>query len=192
MGQIWLTSDLHLGHAKVARLRGFTSVEDHDVAIMRPLHRMVRANDQLWILGDVAFGDRAAGLARLSELPATLVLIAGNHDPEHPMYASSRTHRQGSRQVFCAVQPFAQINYQGLRPVASHFPYDGDTEGREGDRCRQWRLRDEGAPLLHGHTHSDRRISYSAAGSVQIHVGVDAWGLKPVAIHQALTEAGLL
>ena len=67
----------------------------------------------------------------------------------------------------------------------SHFPYDGDhVEG--GDRATQWRLHDEGVILLHGHTHSADRVSLSRAGTTQIHVGLDAWGLRPVALGQAL------
>jgi calcineurin-like phosphoesterase family protein len=33
MSNIWFTSDLHLGHQKVSEIRGFDSVEAHDVAI---------------------------------------------------------------------------------------------------------------------------------------------------------------
>jgi calcineurin-like phosphoesterase family protein len=43
------------------------------------------------------------------------------------------------------------------------------------------RLPDHGAVLIHGHTHSTGSpVSRSKSGTLQILVGVDAWGFRPV------------
>ena len=52
-----------------------------------------------------------------------------------------------------------------------------------GDPQTQWRLRDAGNPVLHGHTHSTEKVSFSACGTPQLHVGWDAWG-RPVRFHE--------
>jgi calcineurin-like phosphoesterase family protein len=39
----------------------------------------------------------------------------------------------------------------------------------------QWRLRDEGKYLIHGHLHSAEKFN-----GREIHVGVDAWDFTPV------------
>ena len=52
---------------------------------------------------------------------------------------------------------------------------DGD-DHTDAPRFAQYRLPDEGRWLLHGHTHiADQRIH-----GRQIHVGLDAWDLRPV------------
>ena len=65
--------------------------------------------------------------------------------------------------------------------------YNDDGDHTEEERYDQFRLRDLGTTLLHGHTHSDQRVSRSSNGTLQIHVGLDAWGLKPVTLHQIKT-----
>lgn len=192
MGQIWLTSDEHFGHPKLAGLRGFETVAAHDKEVIANLRRVVRDGDEVWHLGDVALGDRTAGLALVASLPGSHHLVLGNHDRAHPLNTNGHLHTREYLDVFASVQTVARINYRGLRIMLSHFPYNGDTPGRGVDRYAGWRLRDEGSVLLHGHTHSNEWISRSAKGTVQVHVGVDAWGLRPVTLHEALTAGGVL
>lgn len=192
MPQIWLFGDLHFLHPKVALLRGFNSVEHHDSTIIHNIKKVVRDGDECWHLGDDYLGDKDAGLAMIADLPGTHYSILGNHDPEHPMHPGGARRMRRRLEVFEAVMTAAQINYQGLQVMLSHFPYEGDTEGREHDRHVQWRLRDEGRPLVHAHTHSTEPITYSSKGTVQMCVSLDARSFKPVTLHTVLHEAGLL
>ena len=64
--------------------------------------------------------------------------------------------------------------------LLSHMPYSGDHSLE--DRCTQWRLRDEGDYLLHGHLHGD-----PPSGERQIDVGLDCWDYAPVSL-ETLTE----
>ena len=58
--------------------------------------------------------------------------------------------------------------------LLSHFPYDGDHTTT--DREQQYRLRDLGLPIVHGHTHAAKIVTRSQEGTLQVHVGWDTWG----------------
>lgn len=82
------------------------------------------------------------------------------------------SHRKLGRYfpTFASVQQSARRRIRGREVLLSHFPYQGDHSAE--DRHTQWRLRNEGLPLLHGHTHSNLvRLNQDNV----IHVGWDAW-----------------
>lgn len=60
--------------------------------------------------------------------------------------------------------------------MLSYFPYA--TDHTTSARYLQFRLRDEGNWLLHGHTHAKEKITSRR----EIHVGLDAWNLRPVSL----------
>ncbi len=74
---VFITSDLHLGHPKLADLRGFNSVSEHDDAIMHELSKLGKRT-KLFILGDIAWNETA--FSKLSELECTMDAVLGNHD----------------------------------------------------------------------------------------------------------------
>jgi len=193
MGTTWFTSDLHLGHRLVAELRGFgDDTAAHDAAIAAAWALVVRPEDTVWVLGDVAVTSSSGGvdtvLDQIGALPGAKHLVAGNHDPVHPMHRGAWKWQARYLSVFASVQPFARLRMSTLRvdgqqvtgPVLlSHFPYAQDgrhaAEGHAVDTAAQWRLPDLGGWLLHGHTHSAVQVTDGR----QVHVGVDAWGLRP-------------
>ena len=177
MADVFFTSDLHLGHAFVARTRGFDNVADHDLAIEWAWTEAVRPGDHVWVLGDIAASSPAWALDVLGRLPGVKHLILGNHDRAHPMHRDAYRQQAQYLDVFASVQTAARRRIRGREVLLSHFPYDRD---RDTFRFAQWRLRDEGVALLHGHTHGTERLSLSARSTPEIHVGVDAWGLAPV------------
>lgn len=178
---VWFVSDPHFGHRMVAHLRGFgpskeeADIHAHDLTLIDNWRACVRPDDLVYLLGDIAVSSPDHALAILWELPGRKRLIFGNHDQCHPMHSKAAQAAVKYGQVFEYMAPFARIKVQGGTPVLlSHFPYDGDHEGIE-PRFTQYRLRDEGMWLLHGHTHGKERLH-----GHQIHVGLDAWGLAPV------------
>lgn len=186
---IWLTSDTHLDHDFVASLRGFDSTREHDAHVVREWNKRVRHGDTVWVLGDFGMGTPERWIDTALKLNGTLHLVTGNHDN------CAAGFKQPNREkldewltVFASIQQYGKLNYKGETYLLSHYPYGGDHA--EEDRHAQWRLRDLGSPLLHGHTHSTERISHSTVGTLQIHVGWDAWG-KPVPLStiHALAEA---
>ena len=186
MTQHYCTADLHLRHEKVAKIRGFDSALEHDRAIMKSLIETLKPGDHLWILGDVSGGkDEIAALYILRSVVDTcsahLHLISGNHDSIHPMHRHSERAHGKFRSVFSSIDSMGAFRHNRDRVLLSHFPYTGD---REVERYPEYRLKDTGRPIVHGHTHSSEKVSYSDKGSLQICVSLDAWGLKPVPKHE--------
>lgn len=185
MGRVWFTSDLHLGHALVAEHRGFDSVAEHDAYVLDGWARSVSSGDQVWLLGDVAIPrdrDQFLGiLAQVKTLPGEKHIILGNHDACHPM------HRHGYKtfpmftDVFSSVSTAARRRMAGRDVLLSHFPYTTD-RGFE-TRYPQWRLPDLGTWLMHGHTHAPEKLT----SGHEVHVGLDAWDVRPVPIDAVIT-----
>ena len=177
MPTVFFTSDPHWGHAKAAQHRGFSTPEAHDLALIDAWNATVGPEDIVWILGDLAASGPTHALAVLATLPGTKHLISGNHDKTHPMHRDAHRHLRAYLEVFASVQSAARRKINGRDVLLSHFPY---TRDRGEMRHAQWRLRDEGAWLLHGHTHGRERVT--DFGTSEIHVGVDAWDLAPVSL----------
>lgn len=173
---VWFTADLHFGHRMVSGLRGFADADEHDAHLIDRWSCKVGKNDQVWVLGDLAVSSPTRALEIVQSLPGVKHLIAGNHDGCHPMHRDSHKWQPKYLSAFASVQPFARRRIDGTEVLLSHFPYSKD---RHEVRYTQWRLRDEGAWLLHGHTHqAEQRLE-----GREIHVGVDAWDFTPVPIH---------
>lgn len=87
-GNIWLISDLHLGHTSMYtkpltdingnRLRPFQDVEEADEYMIQEWNKLVAPQDKVYVLGDVAIP--RAGVKKLERLKGRKCLIAGNHD----------------------------------------------------------------------------------------------------------------
>ncbi len=82
MSNVYICSDLHLGHKLASSKRGFSTVQDHDDYIINKLKEVCTKKTLLLIAGDVAFN--RDGLFRLEEVLGKKKLIKGNHD-ERPL-----------------------------------------------------------------------------------------------------------
>lgn len=188
MPEVRFVGDAHLGHAKVAGVRGFATAEAHDQAVLRALHKVARPDTIWWWLGDVAFNGWRDRIGVIRSIPGVHHLVLGNHDRAFPAHSQAHNYIADYMTVFASVQLAARLSYDGQGLLLSHFPLSGDHT--ETDRYEQWRLPDLGKPVIHGHTHSTERLSRSPKGTLQIHAGLDAWGLKPPTLAQLMTEAG--
>ena len=169
----FFTSDVHFGHKHVARTRGYTTPAEHDAALAQTWREQVGRGDDVFVLGDLTVGRQQAVLEWLDELPGTKHLILGNHDDGHPLMRSYRSRFARLTQTFATVGTVGVIRPSVGKVFLSHFPYEGD---HGPDRYVEHRLRDQGVPLLHGHTHGPERATLTSKGTVQVHVGLDAWG----------------
>lgn len=204
MGGQFFTSDTHFTHAMVAGLRGFDTADEHDQAIVANWNATISRDDTVWHLGDVGLGKPAEILPWVARLNGKIHLITGNHDAPWPAHRDACKSQRLWLQHFDTIQAFARRKIDGTEVLLSHFPYSGDHSGE--DRHVQYRLRDEGRWLLHGHTHGTERAQFDGlpftphGGEPQrrgktVHVGLDAWNLHPVAAEQitaAITEAEAL
>ena len=88
MSQIWITSDLYIGHDRefVYEDRGFKSIEQHDETLLKNWNSLVATDDVVYILGDVMLKHNLQddaftyGLSILEKLNGKLIIIRGNHD----------------------------------------------------------------------------------------------------------------
>ena len=176
MSAVWFSSDTHFLHAMVAKLRGFTSSAEHDETVIGRWNQLVRPDDIVWHLGDVGLGNETRVLEQAARLNGRKHLITGNHDPCWPGHRDSRKHQRRWLDVFESVQAFAKVRIDGQMVLLSHFPYLGAGDHTATERATQYRLHNEGAWLIHGHTHQPDQID----GLRSLHVGLDAWALAPV------------
>ena len=182
---IWFTSDPHFGHAKIAELRGFKSVQEHDYTVAASFRRA--AKGELWIVGDISSGKREEEDAALDlisgigkEYGITMHLIPGNHDSISAIHRNA--HKQTDRwmRVFQSIQQYARRKIGGEQVNVCHFPYVGDSGGKP-DRYLDYRMPDTGRWMIHGHTHQQ-----SMRGAIhprQISVGWDSWR-RPVEVNE--------
>ena len=146
MAVVHYTSDLHFGHRLVAGLRGFPTTDEHDDEVATRWRQVVRPDDTVWVLGDLAVTTNRARLAeildRISGLPGTKHLILGNHDTAHPKHRDAYRHQRTYLQVFESVQVMARRRILGVEVMLSHYPYAGDHTADDRDlqypaaRCR--------------------------------------------------------
>lgn len=199
MAETFFTSDLHIGHRLVSKLRtGFDeatarksengdnyAIAEHDDRLARNWDATVKNDDIVWVVGDISIGGNRptrAALNWLNARPGRKRLIKGNHEANHPMHRDAHKWEYEFAAVFEFTDTVATTRIDGNRVLISHFPYDGDHD-YSGERYTEFRLRDTGVPLIHGHTHVSEKFSRSASGTPQIHVGVDAWDYTPVNVN---------
>ncbi len=147
-GDIFLISDLHLGHANIIRYCSrpflFSDVAEMDQVLIDNWNRVIFLKSRVFYLGDLRYGRHAPGTDEYrKKLHGAITFIAGNHDDAEPGAISSCT-----------------IEWQGFRFFLVHDPADTPS-GFDG-----W--------TIHGHHHNndlchfpfinfaDRRINVSA------------------------------
>jgi calcineurin-like phosphoesterase family protein len=141
-------------------------------------------------MGDISSGSsggQRAALAWFAERPGRKRLIKGNHDGPFAQNQDRHKWHAAYHEVFETVEDYGRYKIAGHKVMLSHFPYTGDHE--EPDRYQQYRLRPINLPVIHGHTHSDKRFGWSTpeTGSLlQIHIGVDAWSFRPVHLDEVI------
>lgn len=153
----------------------------HDAEIVRRWDATIDKDDIVYVVGDICVGEGrgcADAIDIIAARPGRKRFVAGNHDPVHSAHRKRNTWKPRFDAVFETVDSWTQIRVGERRFMCCHYPYDGDHTAE--DRDIQFRMRDYGAPIIHGHTHSPEKVSFSAAGTVQVHVGVDAWDFTPV------------
>ncbi|QSM01161.1 metallophosphoesterase [Mycobacterium phage Nanosmite] len=213
MSNVFFTSDPHIGHRKVMASRvtvdgrpaypdlnnipeffGDYDIEQMNRILADKWDTSVRRDDVVWVLGDISSGTKTGqeqALEWFRRRPGRKRIVLGNHDGPHPMHRDAHKWFPLYADVFETVQSAARVRIplaEGhVSALLSHFPYEGDHTVEP--RHSQWRLRNHGEYLLHGHTHSSSRLSSALTGengdkAWQIHVGLDAWNGWPVPLEE--------
>jgi calcineurin-like phosphoesterase family protein len=163
--------------------RGFASRAEHDRAVIANWNETVGPDDIVWHHGDVGLGPQEKILEMAAQLNGEKHLIAGSHDRPWAGHRNAHKYQRRWLEVFASVQPFAHFSVDGQQVLATHLPYRGQGDSTDEERYSQYRLTDEGLPLLCGHVHREWKIS-----GRQINVGLDAWDLRPVSMEMLAVE----
>lgn len=122
-------SDLHLGHKNICKFENSkrnTTPEEHDEWIVNQWNSVVKPNETVIVLGDVAFNKKS--LDYLARMNGTKKLVMGNHDHE-----KTSDYLKYFKEVYGV--------YEHKEFIMTHIPIKEDS------------LR--GKYNVHGHTHSN-------------------------------------
>ena len=168
---IWFTSDWHIGHNKsfLYEPGGFSSIEEHDKEVLKRCNELVKPEDELWILGDLAMGGNEKEWDSIYyNLNCNNVhYIQGNHDTEHKMDIYDMNYG-------FEFHGYADMLKYSKRRIfyLSHYPTI--VGNYEDGRPAMWNLS--------GHTHM-KDIFYNNYPNVY-NVSLDAHNCYPVSIEQ--------
>ena len=175
----WWTSDHHFGHANIIKYcaRPFTDADAMNRAMVDRWNDVVDDGDEVWMLGDLVMGQLIVNLsAHVWRLKGRKILVPGNHDvcwphrKKGPTQVTAYFDLGGIARIVDSPEP---VTLAGQRVQVNHFPYALDS--RYDLKFTQYRPKDDGGWLLHGHIHERWRQN-----GRQINVGVDAWDFAPV------------
>jgi calcineurin-like phosphoesterase family protein len=161
----WYTADTHFGHENVIPFcdRPFHHAGHMDAVLIGNLWNRVGSEDDLWVLGDFAFGPKAEDTGYLQALFGQLPgarkhLIIGNHD----------------------LEPTLALDWDSISQIAE--VRDG-SNNQAHTLCHYpmitWNHARRGALHLFGHVHNNWQGSRNA-----VNVGVDQWDFSPVSFEQ--------
>ena len=169
---IYFTSDLHLNHEAAIRMceRPFESVEEMNRVLIDNINAVVKKNDTLYILGDVAHkGTLEEANKLISKINGKKILLKGNHD------------RQYDPALFEDIRDFLEIHLshkgQNYSISLMHYPME------------EWPKSWHGSIHLHGHSHNKPEYNQRMKdqGKRRYDVGVDANYYCPVSLQQILS-----
>ena len=169
----YFTSDTHFNHQYILRSmrRPFATVEEMNEALLENWAQLVRHQDHVYHLGDVAFGNFeqvAKIVQKIRTLPGRKYLIYGNHDYRYPHLLA---------EAFTEILPpismlrIASSSCGSVPLVLSHYPLFA------------WGGLERGTRHLFGHMHG--RLSGT---DQQTDVGVDCWNYCPVSLEELLAH----
>jgi calcineurin-like phosphoesterase family protein len=168
-------SDPHFGHAAVLGYcsRPFADVHEMDARLIERYNASVCPSDTVLWLGDCFFHNVDVSADIMGQLNGRKLLVLGNHD---------RSAAAMARLGFDVVADQLTLCIAGKKAIASHYPYAGTVSPEDaapnadvGNRP----VRHKDQILLQGHTHSATRYHQG-----MVHVGVDAWDYRPVALNE--------
>lgn len=189
----FITSDIHFSHKSIIkycpeRRQGRvlppddTPEFDVEVTLMNELivsnwNSMVRPEDEVWILGDVAMGQIKFAPGWIRQLNGKKHLVKGNHD-------KTLVKLPEFSELFVSVQNYKELSVKvdGKKHMLcmSHFP------------MTHWNSMNSDLEKtsihFHGHLHSDRTNLHRHQGAI-VDVGMDGNGLFPRNLNEAISLA---
>jgi calcineurin-like phosphoesterase family protein len=170
MSNVFLISDLHLGHNGVChfttdsgdKLRPWTSAEEMDEALISNWNEVVRDCDKVYVLGDIVMNKKH--LHKMGQMRGKKVLIRGNHD-------------------LCEAKEYLKYFYDirgchimdGM--ILTHIPIHEESLARFSVN-------------VHGHLHSRRVMKDGAIDPRYFSVCVEQTDFKPLSLEEVRRRIG--
>lgn len=179
--RIFVTSDTHFGHDKefLYGPRGFSSIEESDLEIMKRWNEVVGPDDVVYLLGDLMLNNNLNGLGCLAGLNGYIKIILGNHDTDTRIKLYHQLSEKTGGKI--EVLGFADIiKYKKWRFYLSHHPtltanYD------DGEKTPRQHLIN-----LFGHTHQKEK--FYEGNPYMYHVGLDSHDCYPVLLDDVIQD----
>lgn len=185
MSNIWFTSDTHYNHQNIVRgvskwkdvrsggydqFRDFDTLEEHNETLVKNINSLVKPQDTLYHLGDVAFGGHHNIKVFLDQLECKNVhLIYGNHD--HHIKEGKHPYKELFKSTQDVLEITLPVEDRKQRFFLSHFSH------------QVWNQHHHGVIHLFGHSHG----SLKGLGR-SMDVGVDTHNLYPYHLDEILYE----
>lgn len=141
MANMFITSDTHFSHPLMVKLRGFDSVHQMDECMIERWNAVVKPQDHVYHLGDVAM--RKEHLAIVRRLNGHKRLVMGNHDIFEIKYYLNAGFKK--------IMALRVMNNW----ILSHVPIHPHSLGRFGGN-------------IHGHTHANKVHEQSTGGTLHL------------------------
>ena len=134
-------SDTHFGHRNVINFdrRPFADINQMNSTIMALWNDRVRADDDVWILGDFCYRSERAPEWYLRQLKGRKHLIIGNHDQ---IILESKNAYRYLESIDTMVNCNDYLNKENVQVVLMHYP------------MAEWPYIHRGAYHLFGHIHN--------------------------------------
>jgi len=182
----FFTSDTHFGHNNIIDYckRPFHDIDDMNDQLIENINRVVSVTDELFHLGDFAFGGGKPGDFREKINCENIHLIMGNHDP----HKNDGSPTDALAEWFASIRSMATVKLvadHGLTTAKAHlchYPIES------------WRGKNNGYIHLHGHTHGllDSggiwRMDIGVDGSVTHRRHRDATDYRPYSEQEIITK----
>lgn len=176
MGEIFFTSDTHFCHDKefLYHPRGFSNVKDMNEALVEEWNKMVKPEDEVYHLGDLALNDIDMAIHYINQLNGTIQWITGNHDTRNKIdkIMEECPHVWEIGWAW-------QMRYGKLHLYLSHYP----TLTANFDQKHF----SNHVINFHGHTHQQKNW-INLTNPFTYHVGVDSHNCKPVHIDECIAD----
>lgn len=158
-------SDTHFGHANVITYckRPYATVDQMREGLVERWNFAVQDGDEVFFLGDFAFGSRAQMESIFARLRGNKHLVRGNHD---------RRNRDVFKLPWASQEDLHVVREDGARVVACHYPLEA------------WEGAHKGYLHAHGHSHGTLKRQLPR----RYDVGVDVWAY-PVAMSHLVQRA---
>lgn len=178
MSNIWFTSDLHMNHTQefLYGPRGFSNEKEMNEAIVERWNGVVKADDIVWNLGDIAMNDIASAIPYLNMLNGTQYWLLGNHDTNNKVERILKS----CRKISVPALTYANLEkIGGMSIYMSHYPtLTANFDEKHFSRH---------VIALHGHVHSKTNWIIPT-NPFLYHVGMDSHNCTPVNLDEVITD----